>query len=339
MHTAPRPTPTRLLACAVAIALAFFQAACASRPLPSWREGQARSAILDFIDRTTDPASPDFVPRPERIAVFDNDGTLWAEQPAYFQLLFAIDRVRELAPQHPEWRTTEPFRSVLEGDTRALAAQGEGALVRLVAATHSGLTTDEFADVVRRWLASARHPTLDRPFTACVYQPMLELLDHLRDNGYRTFIVSGGGIDFMRAFAQEVYGVPPEQVIGSRGGVALETRDGAPALVKSPTIEFIDDKAGKPIAIHTHIGRRPVMAFGNSDGDLDMLRWTTARPGLSFAAIIHHDDPDREWAYDRASHVGRLDAGLDQAPAQGWTLVSIRRDWETVFPPAPAQSP
>lgn len=339
MYSATRRRASRLLGWTIALSLACINFGCTSAALPSWRDGQARSAVLQFIERTTDADSPDFVPPADRIAVFDNDGTLWAEQPAYFQLLFAIHRVRELAPQRPEWSTTEPFRTVLQGDMHALARQGEEALAKLVAATHSGLTTDQFADAVRRWLASARHPTLDRPFTACVYQPMLELLDHLRANGYRTYIVSGGGIQFMRVFAEEVYGVPPEQVIGSRAAVALETRDGVPVLVKRPAIEFIDDKAGKPIAINLHIGRRPVMAFGNSDGDLDMLLWTTSRTGPSFAALIHHDDADREWAYDRASHIGRLDAALNQAPARGWTIVSMRRDWESVFPPQSAPQP
>lgn len=303
--------------------------------LPSWRPGGVEAQIRAFVERTTDPASPDFLPKAERIAVFDNDGTLWVEKPVYAQLLFAIDRVRALAPEHPEWQEIEPFRSVLAGDWSSVAAGGEHAIAELVAATHAGMTTEAFDRTVREWLASARHPRLDRPYTECVYAPMLELLEHLRANGYRTFIVTGGGVEFVRAFAEEVYGVPPEQVVGSSAVVAFERGDEGPVLVKQPKIGFIDDKAGKPAAIHLHIGRRPAIAFGNSDGDLEMLEWTSGRAGPSLAAIVRHDDAEREWAYDRDSPVGRLDAALSAAAEHGWTVVSMRDEWTRVFPHEP----
>jgi hypothetical protein len=301
-------------------------------PLPSWNEGPARQAIIDFVARTTTEGSPDFVPPRERIAVFDNDGTLWAEQPMYFQLAFALDRVKALAPQHPEWATTEPFASVLKGDMKGVMAGGEKALVELIMATHAGMTTEEFDKVVREWVATAKHPTTGRPYTAMVYQPMLELLSYLRDNGFKTFIVSGGGIEFMRAWAERVYGVPPEQVIGSSGKLKFDMRDSVPVLIKLPEINFIDDKEGKPVGIQQHIGRRPIAAFGNSDGDLQMLRWTAAGPGPRFCMYIHHTDAVREWAYDRDSHIGRLDKGLDQAAAKGWTVVDIEREWGVIYP-------
>ncbi len=322
--------PNRMLI--LAAALATFITGCAQRPLHSWHDGPAKSSILGFVDQVSDPASPHHVPRDERIAVFDNDGTLWAEQPAYFQLLFAIDRVKQLAPQHPDWNHTEPFKSVLEGDTHALAAQGEHAVAQLIAQTHAVMTTDEFQSTVRDWLRTARHPQLNRPYTQCVYQPMLELLDHLRARGFKTYIVSGGGIEFLRVFAQELYGIPPEQVIGSSGKVTLEMRNGAPVLIKQPQISFIDDKAGKPIAINLHIGRRPIIAVGNSDGDLPMLQWTDAGDRPSLCMLVHHDDPDREWAYDRHSHIGQLDEALDAASANDWTIISMRRDWTLIFP-------
>jgi hypothetical protein len=302
-----------------------------SQPLPSWNDGAARQAVVDFVARVTDPQSLDFVAEPERIATFDNDGCLWAEQPVYFQLLFAIDRVKALAPEHPEWQGTQPFQAVLEGDMEALAAAGHHGLLELVMATHAGMTTDEFEAVVGDWLATARHPTTGKPFTEMVYQPMLELLDYLRANGFKTFIVSGGGIDFLRVWAEEVYGVPPEQVVGSSIKTAYEVRDGEPVLVKLPEIDFIDDKEGKPVGIHSHIGRRPIVAFGNSDGDFQMLEWTTAGDGARLGVLIHHTDADREWAYDRESHVGRLDRGLDEAADRGWVVVDMQEDWEQVF--------
>ena len=301
-------------------------------PLPSWNEGTAKQSIVDFVARVTDPVSPAFVPEAERIATFDNDGTLWSEQPAYFQLLFAIDRVKALAPEHPEWKTKQPFKAVLDGDMEALAAGGEHGLLELVMATHGGMTTVEFEAIVRNWLATARHPTTDRPYTEMVYQPMLELLDYLRANGFKTFIVSGGGIEFMRPWTEEVYGIPPQQVVGSSIKTAFEMRDDGPVLVRLPELAFIDDKEGKPVGIHSHIGRRPIAAFGNSDGDLQMLQWTAAGDGASFCLYVHHTDAEREWAYDRESHIGRLDKGLDEAAARGWTVVDMKNDWKVVFP-------
>lgn len=301
--------------------------------LPSWNEGASRSAIIEFVARVTDPKSADFVPADERIAVFDNDGNLWSEKPAYFQLLFAIDRVKAMAPQHPEWREQDPFKSVLNNDMEGLVASGEKGLLELVMATHAGMTTAEFEEVVSDWLVEARHPRFDRPFNELVYQPMLELLDYLRDNGFKTFIVSGGGIEFMRPWVHEVYGIPPEQVVGSTIKVEFEMRDGEPVLVRLPEIDFIDDKAGKPVGIHKFIGRKPIFASGNSDGDLQMLQWSTGGEGPGFGLVLRHTDAEREWAYDRDSHVGRLDQALDLAPSSGWVVVDMRRDWRVVYPP------
>ena len=301
-------------------------------PLPSWNEGAARQSIVDFVARVTDPASADFVPEEERIATFDNDGTLWSEQPAYFQLLFAIDRVKALAPEHPEWAKKQPFKAVLDGDMEALAAAGEHGLIEIVAATHAGMTTAEFEAVATDWIATAKHPTTGRPYTEMVYQPMLELLDYLRANGFKTFIVSGGGIEFMRPWTESIYGIPPEQVVGSSIKTKFEMHDGQPVLMRLPEIDFIDDKDGKPVGINSHIGRRPIAAFGNSDGDLQMLQWTAAGDGASFCLYVHHTDAEREWAYDRDSHIGRLDKGLDEAGARGWTVVDMKNDWKVVFP-------
>jgi len=322
------------LACVLAIIIgAGSLAATQPDPLPSWNDGAAKSSITAFVRAVTTEGSADYVRPAARIAVFDNDGTLWSEQPAYSQLFFAIDRVRQLAPQHPQWRTTEPFRAALDGDTHALAASGEKGLLQLILATHAGMTTGEFADVVRAWIATARHPTTGRPYTEMVYQPMLELLDYLRGNGFKTYIVSGGGIEFVRVFAEEVYGVPPEQVIGSSIKTAFEMRSTGPVIKRLPEIDFIDDKAGKPVAIDKFIGRRPIAAFGNSDGDLQMLQWTAAGDGARFMLIVHHTDADREWAYDRDSHVGRLDRALDEGEERGWTVVDMKRDWRVVYPP------
>jgi phosphoserine phosphatase len=313
--------------------LALVVAASSHRadPLPSWNDTAAKAAILAFVERVTKEGSPDFVPPAQRIAVFDNDGTLWAEQPLYFQLLFAADRVKELAPQHPEWREKEPFASVLKGDLKAALAGGEKALLELVMATHAGLTTDEFAAIAGKWIATAKHPKSGRLFTEMVYQPMLELLSWLRERGFKTFLVSGGGVEFMRPWVERVYGVPPEQVIGSSIQTKYEVRDGKPVLVRLPQVDFVDDKAGKPVGIARHIGRRPILAFGNSDGDFEMLEWTTSGPGATLGLIVHHDDAEREFAYDRDSHVGRLARGLDEGPKRGWTIVSMKRDWRTVF--------
>jgi len=303
-----------------------------SDPLPSWNDGAAKARILEFVRAVTVAGTPTFVPPAERIAVFDNDGTLWSEQPAYFQLLFALDRVKALASNHPEWKTKQPFKAALEGDMKALAASGEHGLLELVMATHAGNTTQEFESIVKNWLATARHPRFKRPYTELVYQPMLELLAYLRSNGFKTFIVSGGGIEFMRPWVEKVYGVPPEQVIGSSIRVKYEVREGKPALVRLPAINFIDDKAGKPVGIHYHIGRRPIAAFGNSDGDFQMLEWTTSGPGARLGLIVHHTDAEREYAYDRKSHIGRLDRGLDEAGQRRWTVVDMKRDWKRIYP-------
>jgi phosphoserine phosphatase len=309
------------------LALAAVQA----DPLPSWRDSEARNQITAFVAAVTDADSPDFVPPPERIAVFDNDGTLWSEQPFYFQLAFAIDRVRALADDHPEWKTTQPFKAALEGDLEALAASGQHGLLELLMAGHAGMTTEEFADLVLEWVATARHPRFGRPYTELVYQPMLELLLYLRANGFQTWIVSGGGIEFMRPWAFDVYGVPPEQVIGSSIKTRFELRDGEPVLVRLPEMNFIDDKEGKPVAINQHIGRRPIAAFGNSDGDLQMLQWTSSGAGRRLAVIIRHTDAEREWTYDRESHVGRLDKALDAAEAYRWVVVDMKQDWGRVY--------
>jgi hypothetical protein len=306
----------------------------AADPLPSWNQGPAKQSIVAFVGKVTKPGSPDFVPVPERIATFDNDGTLWAEQPMYVQVYFVVDRVKALAPQHPEWKDQEPFASVLRGDIKGALAGGERGLMEMVMATHTGMTTAEFEKIVKDWIATAKHPGTGRLYTEMVYQPMLELLGYLRANGFKTFIVSGGGIEFMRPWTERVYGVPPEQVVGSSVKTQFELRDGQPVLVRLPEINFVDDNAGKPVGINQHIGRRPIAAFGNSDGDLQMLEWTAAGPGARLCLYVHHDDAAREWAYDRKSQVGRLDKGLDEAKAKGWTVVSMKDDWMTVFPVA-----
>jgi phosphoglycolate phosphatase-like HAD superfamily hydrolase len=322
----------RLLLCGLACGL-LSSPVRAADDLPSWNEGQAKQSIVDYVAEVTRHGDPQFVPPAERIAVFDNDGTLWAEQPMYFQLAFALDRVKALAPQHPEWTTQEPFASLLKGDLKSALAGGEHAMMEIMGATHSNLTTDEFESIVKNWLATAKHPKTGRPYTQMAYQPMLELLGFLRANGFKTFIVSGGGIEFMRAFAEKAYGIPPEQVIGSSGKLKFEVRNGKPVLVKMPQIDFVDDKDGKPVGIQKFIGRRPIAAFGNSDGDLQMLQWTTAGSGPRFALYVRHTDAEREWAYDRQSSIGRLDQGLTEAQAKGWTVVSMKDDWKTVFPP------
>jgi phosphoglycolate phosphatase-like HAD superfamily hydrolase len=306
--------------------------ASAVDPLPSWNDGPAKQSILDFVGRVTDPASVDFVPEPERIAVFDNDGTLWSEQPMYFQVFFSINRVREMAADHSEWREQQPFKAVIEGDLEALKAAGEHGLVEIIAATHTGMTTAEFQKSVRRWISTARHPTTGRLYTEMVFQPMLEVLDLLRSNAFKVFIVSGGGIDFVRVWAEDVYGIPPEQVVGSSVVTKFEMRDDSPVLVRLPEIDFVDDKAGKPVGIDRHIGRRPIAAFGNSDGDLQMLQWTTAGDGVRLGVIIRHTDAEREWAYDRGSHIGGLDAALNEAPTRGWAVVDMARDWKVIYP-------
>lgn len=306
--------------------------AAADDPLPSWQEGPSKQAIIDFVTAVTREGSPDFVPVPERIATFDNDGTLWAEQPMYFQAFFAFDRIRALAPQHPKWKTQEPFASVLKGDLKKALSGGEKALLQLVMETHAGMTTDEFSKLVEDWLATAKHPVTHKPYTGMVYQPMLEVLSYLRANGFKTFIVSGGGIEFMRPWTERVYGIPPEQVVGSSIKTRFDLQDGKPVLVRLPEVNFIDDKVGKPVGINQHIGRRPIAAFGNSDGDLQMLQWTTAGTGKRLGVIVHHTDAQREWAYDRISAVGQLDKALDLASKQGWTVVDMQREWKTIYP-------
>jgi phosphoserine phosphatase len=310
----------------------------AADALPSWNEGKAKEAIIAFVEKVTKEDGAEFVPPAERIAVFDNDGTLWAEQPMYFQAFFIFDRIQQLAPQHPEWKKKEPFASVLKGDVKSALAGGEHAIVEMAMATHAGTTTEEFDRIVRDWIATAKHPKTGRLYTEMVYQPMLELLAYLRANGFKTFIVSGGGIEFMRPWAERVYGIPPEQVIGSSIKTTYEVRDGKPVLLRLPELNFIDDKAGKPVGIQQHIGRRPIAAFGNSDGDFQMLEWTTSGPGARFGLYLHHDDADREYAYDRKSSIGRLDRGLDEAERRGWVVVSMKNDWKQVFTDGKASS-
>lgn len=307
-------------------------AAHATESLPSWNDTASKNSIITFVGKVTTEGSSDFVPPAERIAVFDNDGCLWAEQPFYFQAFYIFDRIKALAPQHPEWATEEPFASVLKGDVKSALAGGEHGLLAMAAATHAGLTSEEFSASVNEWLATAKHPVTGKAYTDMVYQPMLELLDYLRANGFKTFIVSGGGIDFMRPWAERVYGIPPEQIVGSSLKAAYEVRDGKAVIVKLPELNFIDDKAGKPVGIHQHIGRRPIFAAGNSDGDFQMLEWTTAGEGPRFGMLVHHDDAEREFAYDRESHVGKLNKGLDEGPARGWTILSMQKDWKTIFP-------
>ncbi|MDJ0957341.1 MAG: HAD family hydrolase [Arenicellales bacterium] len=311
---------------------AVAQFGAAAEPLPSWKDGTSRTTILEFVDTVTKEGGPDFVLPAERIAVFDNDGTLWAEKPAYFQLLFAVDRVKALAPEHPEWKEKQPFKGVLENDLRAALAGGEKALLDMVMTTHASMTTAEFEAVASEWLATATHPKTGKRYTEMVYQPMLELLEYLRANDFKTYIVSGGGIEFLRVFSEEVYGVPPEQVVGSSIKTKFEMRDGKPVLLRLPEINFIDDKTGKPVGINQHIGRRPIAAFGNSDGDLQMLQWTTAGKGKRLGVIIRHTDAEREWAYDRDSHIGQLAKALDEAKQQGWLVVDMKKDWSRIYP-------
>lgn len=313
--------------------VAFAPLGCASSPsLSAWNDSRSQQEIVAFVEDVTDPGSENFVPQNERIAVFDNDGCLWVERPVYFQILFAMNRVHELAAEHPEWRTTQPFQAVLEGDMETLAASGMEGVAQIVAATHAGMTTDEFAATARDWLTTAHHPDTGRPYTEMVYEPMLQVLDYLRANGFKTYIVSGGGVEFLRVFAEEIYGIPPEQVIGTRIKTEFEMTADGPVIRRLAEIDFVDDKAGKPVAINAIIGRRPIAAFGNSDGDLQMLQWTAAGDGARLCVLVHHTDAEREYAYDRDSHVGRLDAALDEASERGWTVVDMRRDWNQVYP-------
>ena len=312
-----------------ALPVAFAQ----SDALPSWNDGAPKKSIVDFVTRVTKEGGPDFVAVPERIATFDNDGTLWTEQPYYFQLAFALDRIKAMAPQHPEWKDKQPFKALLEGDKKAFAAAGKDGLLQVIAATHAGMSVSDFSKTVIDWTETARHPRFKRLYTELVFQPMQELLAYLRANGFKTFIVSGGGVEFMRPWTERVYGIPPEQVVGSSGEVKFEIgANGRPELLKLPKIEFIDDGPGKPVGINRFIGRRPIFAFGNSDGDLQMLQWTVAGDGARFAGLVHHTDAEREYAYDRDSKVGKLDKALDEATAKGWTIVDMKQDWRTIFP-------
>lgn len=299
-------------------------------PLPSWNEGSVKAALLEFIQQVTAKHSPDYVSPADRIATFDNDGTLWCEQPMYAQAFFIFDRIKSLAPQHPEWQDQEPFASVLKGDVKSALAGGESALLQLVMATHAGMTTEEFGTIVKEWLATAKHPILKRHYTELVYQPMLELLAYLRANGFKTFIVSGGGVEFIRPWAEQIYGIPPEQVIGSSIKTRFEWRDSKPVILRLPELYFFDDKAGKPAAIQHYIGRRPIAAFGNSDGDLEMLQWTSAVAGVSLGLIVHHTDGEREFAYKQSS-MGSLDQALADAKQEGWVVVDMKQDWKRIF--------
>jgi phosphoglycolate phosphatase-like HAD superfamily hydrolase len=322
----------QVVAMALALPVALATVAGAADPLPSWNEGKAKQSIVAFVERVTRPGSTDFVPVPDRIATFDNDGTLWCEKPMPVQLLFALDRVKALAPQHPEWKDKEPFASVLKGDVKSALAGGEQALLELLMATHAGNTTEEFEQIAKEWIATAKHPATGKLYTDMVYQPMLEVLAYLRANGFKNFIVSGGGIEFMRPWTEQVYGIPPEQVVGSSVKTKFEMREGKPAIVRLPELSFNDDKGGKPVGINQHIGRRPIAAFGNSDGDLQMLQYTGAGRGARFCLYVHHDDAAREFAYDRTDPLAKLDKGLDEAAAKGWTVVSMKDDWKQVFP-------
>ena len=321
----------RLLAITLLVSLVPAMSARAADHLRSWNDGPAKQAIIEFVKATTDKGSPKFVRPEDRIATFDNDGTLWAEQPMYFQMLFALDRVKALAPEHPDWKDQEPFASLLKDDVKGALAGGERAIMEIVMATHAGMTTEEFTQTVKDWIATAKHPKTGRLYTEMVYQPMLELLAYLRANGFKTFIVSGGGIEFMRPWAEKVYGIPPEQVVGSSIKTKFEMRDGKPVLVRLPEMNFIDDGPGKPAGINSHIGHRPIAAFGNSDGDLEMLQWTAAGNGKRFCLYVHHTDAEREWAYDRQTPIGKLDKGLDEATAKGWTVVDMKNDWKRIF--------
>jgi len=315
-----------------ALVLVLASHSCAADPLPSWNDTALKQAIVSFVEQVTKESGPDFVPPAERIAVFDNDGTLWAEQPMYVQAFFMFHRIKASAPQHPEWNEKEPFASVLRGDLNIAFAGDQEALLEIAMATHAGMTTDEFTTIVTDWISTARHPKTGRLYTEMAYQPMLEVLAYLRANGFKTFIVSGGGIEFIRPWAEKVYGIPPEQILGSSIKTEYEVRDGKPVIVRLPALTFVDDRAGKPIGIQQHIGRRPIFAAGNSDGDFEMLEWTTSGQGPRCGLLVHHDDATREWAYDRESHIGKLNRGLDEGQQRGWHIISMKRDWARVFP-------
>ncbi len=316
----------------ILFALTVLALPAAAQTLPSWNESASRAAVVEFVERVTTEGSEDFVPKAQRIAVFDNDGTLWGEQPVYFQVIYAVDQVKAMASEHPEWQTEEPFASVLKGDMKAVLAGGKEALIKLLAASHAGMTKAEFAETVSEWFATARHPETGMAYNEMIYQPMVEVLEYLRENGFKTYIVSGGGIDFIRVISEDAYGIPPEQVVGTSLKSKYEIRDGVPVVVKLPELNFIDDKEGKPVAIMHHIGRRPIMAFGNSDGDYQMVEWTTAGEGPRLGVFVHHTDGEREVAYDRGSHIGGFERGLDEAEERGWILIDMKDDWKVIYP-------
>lgn len=320
----------RLFACILAMAAAIGPAW--AQDLPSWNEGPVKDAIIDFVTAATTEGGPGWVEPEDRIATFDNDGTLWTEHPVYFQFMFVSDRIRHLAPRHPEWKLQPPFKGILEGDTKAVAASGEHGVTELMAVTHAWMTAEAFEEIVSEWISTARHPRFDRPYDSLIYQPMVELMDYLRDNGFQTWIVSGGGADFMRPWADDAYGIPPQQIIGSQIAEDYQIIEGKPQFMRKPQVFFVDDGPGKPVGIHRHIGKRPVMAFGNSDGDYQMLEYTTSGDGPSLAMIVHHTDGEREYAYDRDTHIGRLDKAMTDAPAKGWHLIDMARDWSTIYP-------
>jgi phosphoglycolate phosphatase-like HAD superfamily hydrolase len=321
-----------LCAAASLVFCAASAAGATDDPLPSWNDGPAKTAIVEFVAAVTDKNGKDYVKPTERIATFDNDGTLWVEQPIYTQMTFISDRVKELAPQHPEWKTTQPFKAFLDGDMKTVAAAGKKGLLTAALATHTGMTAEQFTRRATMWIETARHPRFKRLYTDLVYQPQLELLTYLRENGFKTFIVSAGGIEFMRPWTERVYGIPPEQVVGSSVKTEFQMHDGKPVLVRTAAVNFIADKAGKPVGIYEHIGRRPILAFGNADADMEMIQYTLAGEGRRLGLFVHHTDGDREYAYDRQSHIGKLDKVLDQAAAKGWIIVDMKKDWKKVFP-------
>ena len=333
LKCALRAAPSLILGLAIAV----VSTARAADPLPSWNDGSTKQSILDFVAKVTKQGSPDFVAPDERIATFDNDGTLWTEHPMYTQLAFALDRIHSLAPEHPDWKTKAPFEAVLDNDLEALAASGQKGLVELVMASHAGMSTADFETIVTGWFANARHPRFKRPYTELAYQPMLELLAFLRANGFKTFIVSGGGVEFMRPMTEKVYGIPPEQVVGSTIKTRYEIVGGAPVLMRLPEVDFIDDKAGKPVGINQFIGRRPIAAFGNSDGDREMLEWTGAGDGPRLMMLVQHDDAQREYAYGPANGLpdtkfGSFSASLmDEAKQKRWGVISMKNEWRRIF--------
>jgi len=309
-----------------------FERNISNDPLPSWYDTDSRKEIIEFVELVTDTNNLEYIEPEDRIATFDNDGTLWSEQPLYFQFQFAIDRIKSMATRYPEWKQDTLFKAVLEDDVETVLHSGKKGLMKIIMTSHAGMTTTEFEQIVKDWINTARHPTTGKLYKEMVYQPMLELLDYLKNNGFKIFIVSGGGIEFMRPWTEEVYGIPKDQVVGSSIKVKFEMKENQPVLIRLPEINFNDDKEGKPVGIHQHIGRRPVAAFGNSDGDLQMLQWTDAGDGKQLLVYIHHTDSEREWAYDRDSHIGMLDKGLDEAMEKGWTVVDMKKDWKRIFP-------